>query len=1440
MLMSKLKESKKYVTIVAIFALIVASFAGIFLVSGPGGDWLLGTDDTTRELETDNELTDEAPTTNSEPVGSFLNRRTGLTYDGGGELLWKKKAGDEEASTPALTDLNPPVNGRGDLEIVVATASDAIYAFKSNGDPYWTNPFTDCIIDNARHLASGLDFDPTPFFSSITPVDIAGSNAPELIVGEKDGILALNPDGTKHWSDKGTTVGYYFSTVGVTDLEGDFAGIDENGQYVGYRDDLELIMGSDDSADAHGWLEAWKANGDEVFRVSVFVPWEHGFMTNSIVCTEMDGYFQMEDGPPQDIKENEPDTLWTDLLTETHGFPGRIYKHQPGGAYDDYDEYAKVDEGHWGGHETYATAAVGNFSQDNGNPARELEALVGHSDGPMSWATAHGTFIAYDQDGRILTTKFAPGGAPSAFYSSPAVGDAQNVDEKDLPEGMTKDYEVFVGCDNGRLYALDVNTLTELWSYETGGRILSSPAIANIYSDDMLEVIIGSDDGNVYCFEADPMEYDINGEAHPSDDGVEDAGGSTGDYDLLWMYETGGSGIGISSPVVADINNDKVLEVVIGDKDGWIYCISAGGSSVPGQADWVKFHGDLNNTGFYNPGETYGVDVSKGKRDTMDGWKPEILEKSVKPGEFVQYNLTVTNIGTSRIASGTDTFFFNTSMIVYQGGKQLLDILGEPEAKGWSYEITGEDILFSDVLGLQYVLLESMATTNITLTVYGPWEGEISEFAQVSIEANSGMDEWARDSITTTTNLEIFLDFGIEWDVEPWMEDPSDLKYGQKYIEISPAATEKVKVLLTNKGNINDTYSLELSGLIDTWDATFTENYLKKFTISLDADIFEDIADWKDSQAEIDVYITLPSDAQHGDISNIKVMATSQYSIDTPFIEELTREDILIVNTKEEPDIQLYCDDPQKYVDPDDNVTFVVNVKNNGNAEIDVAIEHSEISVAGWDVKHADETSVFPESKQRVYVEVTAPLDALAGDKLIVTIRGSIISDGPVRASDTCALVAIVKNNPWIEAQSTPQSQKVLPGNLVEYNITVNNKGNGEDFVEISPLILRIEWGDATFLYEEKEYFNSVQSPLNYQENITIPVRFTIPVEELAGTFTSVINVTGRGNTVLLKLETVIEHTYDLSVLGFDDETDIFTSTLSRSVSPGWVISFLLEVTNKGNAPETIELELTGLEQEEGEWSGYFSDVSNTRIYTTNIQNKDFSKVIDMLYQPDDLAYLNEGNPEIDSITLNLGVNQKVYVKVKIMAPTGLPEGEMKIVSVKGISEQPQLEDPSDNEVKLTFYILFPDLVIETINNPKSMDDGEIITISAYVKNIGDIEAKDVNIILYIDDKEIKIVQVITISKGTDDLFITFNWQAVGGSHEIKIEIDPENTVAEKHDQFTGTNNNVATKNIDIGSEDLFDKGLARTVCSILPIIIAAIIVAILIILWKKRGMFRS
>jgi outer membrane protein assembly factor BamB len=51
-----------------------------------------------------------------------------------------------------------------------------------------------------------------------------------------------------------------------------------------------------------------------------------------------------------------------------------------------------------------------------------------------------------------------------------------------------------VGSDDGRVYLVQLNDGKEAWSYEIGQAIESSPAVAEE------KFVIGSDDGNVYCF----------------------------------------------------------------------------------------------------------------------------------------------------------------------------------------------------------------------------------------------------------------------------------------------------------------------------------------------------------------------------------------------------------------------------------------------------------------------------------------------------------------------------------------------------------------------------------------------------------------------------------------------------------------------------------------------------------------------------------------------------------------------------------------------------------------------------------------------------------------------------------------------------------------------------------------------------------------------------
>jgi outer membrane protein assembly factor BamB len=76
-----------------------------------------------------------------------------------------------------------------------------------------------------------------------------------------------------------------------------------------------------------------------------------------------------------------------------------------------------------------------------------------------------------------LNWSFATNGG---VYSSPAVANGV----------------VYVGSEDGNVYALEATTGTELWSYPTNGAVYSSPAVATGV------VYVGSEDGNVYALDA--------------------------------------------------------------------------------------------------------------------------------------------------------------------------------------------------------------------------------------------------------------------------------------------------------------------------------------------------------------------------------------------------------------------------------------------------------------------------------------------------------------------------------------------------------------------------------------------------------------------------------------------------------------------------------------------------------------------------------------------------------------------------------------------------------------------------------------------------------------------------------------------------------------------------------------------------------------------------
>jgi outer membrane protein assembly factor BamB len=155
--------------------------------------------------------------------------------------------------------------------------------------------------------------------------------------------------------------------------------------------------------------------------------------------------------------------------------------------------------------------------------------------------------------------------APSAIFTSPAVGDVNG-------DG---NLEIVFGCQDYKLYCLDALSGTQLWNYTTGERItFSDPCIFDMNQDGFSDVLQGSYDGYLHCV------HGVNGS-------------------MMWKAFLGDWITG--SALVADVDNDREIEVVIGSLNNKLQCLNSTGGlewdfntpdDIQGTASFTDIDGD--------------------------------------------------------------------------------------------------------------------------------------------------------------------------------------------------------------------------------------------------------------------------------------------------------------------------------------------------------------------------------------------------------------------------------------------------------------------------------------------------------------------------------------------------------------------------------------------------------------------------------------------------------------------------------------------------------------------------------------------------------------------------------------------------------------------------------------------------------------------------------
>lgn len=184
------------------------------------------------------------------------------------------------------------------------------------------------------------------------------------------------------------------------------------------------------------------------------------------------------------------------------------------------------------GNQVESSPAIGDIDGDG-----EIEVLFGV--GSIAEPGQKGVYALRGRDGRPKW--FFDLSEDRRVISSPALGDI---------DGDGK-IEVVIGTNANKLYAFNGQGRVK-YVHEAKGFIESSPTLGDIDGDGVVEIIVGSHDFHLYALEALP---------------------GRGRFKVEWTFMPPAANIFFSSPTLADIDGDGLLEIVIGNSNDILYAL---------------------------------------------------------------------------------------------------------------------------------------------------------------------------------------------------------------------------------------------------------------------------------------------------------------------------------------------------------------------------------------------------------------------------------------------------------------------------------------------------------------------------------------------------------------------------------------------------------------------------------------------------------------------------------------------------------------------------------------------------------------------------------------------------------------------------------------------------------------------------------------------------
>jgi uncharacterized membrane protein/subtilisin family serine protease len=543
-------------------------------------------------------------------------------------------------------------------------------------------------------------------------------------------------------------------------------------------------------------------------------------------------------------------------------------------------------------------------------------------------------------------------------------------------------------------------------------------------------------------------------------------------------------------------------------------------------------------------------------------------------------------------------------------------------------------------------------------------------------------------------------------------------------------------------------------------------------------------------------------------------------------------------------DVALTATKTEVTADPGELVTFDLTLKNGGNVPDEFSLDMTD-PPPGWQSGFVkDVHSVKEGDTTKVVLDVLVPLNATAGEQ--ATFLATAVSSGNGTKVSSIRVNVEVNQVYSMEVAAVSGEQMMLPGEDRTLTLMLRNTGNGEDTFTLS---LPEELSGGWWVQLTQPIVNV---PLRSETNVEVVL--TSPVPALAGTsveFKMAVSSSMPGLSKNVSFSAVIVQFYDTQV-----------TILNRisSGDTGDTVIIPMTIENLGNGPVTYNGDINF---PDGSWTGGLDMANTTLAgYSETRANLTFSVPVDAINDSYDftMVVISSGG-EVIFYNFTFAVHQfhDLVVTITSETPT-VTQGQQTWVRLVLDNRGNGLEDVSmtadipstwtfdfstqyptidpfsevildlllntevntpggpydveviayygpskteDERVTATMNVLTrPDLTVvaETLNiSEENPYVDTLVRITAQIMNLGQTEARDVFIQLYVDDYPVGQPHYLSGIDPDDVETLTFLWTTnASGLREVRVVVDFQDDISEPDE-----GNNAASMMIEVSKVDL-------------------------------------